>query len=328
MVALTSLCLALVGAAAAASNWPEPGKCVGDCYAHDPSIVQRESDGLYFKFTTREYLEYATSKSIEGPWTIVGHILPEGSKLYPEFGENDNVWAPDCSKVGDKYHCYYAISSFGTQESAIGLAISDNMEPGTWQDLGGIGIESHAGDLYNAIDPNLLQVGGKNYLTFGSFYGDIYQTTLNSDALTATGQKPYNIELNTTLPRPSEGPFVYEHDKKYYLFWSSGHCCHFDVSMPPAGDEYKMMVCRSDSPDGPYVDMQGRDCVSQNGGTMIYGSHGTTFAPGGQGVFTDRTLGPIIYYHYLDTRTGMSDGESIFGWNKLDFVNGWPVVVA
>ncbi|KAI5287292.1 hypothetical protein KEM54_006094 [Ascosphaera aggregata] len=326
MINFQSLALALFGTFAAAAAWPAAGKCYGDCYAHDPSIVQRESDGLYFKFTTREYLEYATSMSLEGPWKIVGYVLPEGSKLKDEYGSDENVWAPDCSKVGDKYYCYYAISTFGTQESAIGLAISDNMEPGTWTDLGGIGISSKPGDYYNAIDPNLLQDHGVNYMTFGSFYGDIYQTTLNKDATRATRNAPYNVEFNSTGVRPSEGAFVWKEGKYNYLFWSSGQCCHFDAGKPAPGDEYKIMVCRSEHANGPYVDQNGRNCATQNGGTMIFGSHDNIYAPGGQGVFNDKALGPVIYYHYIDTTKGWTDGDTRFGWNVLKFENGWPVL--
>lgn len=91
MVSFRALSVVLFGAVAAAANWPAAGKCTGECYAHDPSIVQRESDGKYFKFTTREFLEYASSDSLEGPWEIVGKILPNGSKL-KDYAVNDNIW--------------------------------------------------------------------------------------------------------------------------------------------------------------------------------------------------------------------------------------------
>lgn len=45
-----------------------------------------------------------------------------------------------------------------------------------------------------------------------------------------------------------------------------------------------------------------------------------------RGVFTDSTHGPVLYYHYVDTTIGYGDGQKLFGWNKIDFSSGWPVV--
>lgn len=45
-----------------------------------------------------------------------------------------------------------------------------------------------------------------------------------------------------------------------------------------------------------------------------------------RGVFADPTLGPVLYYHYVDTNIGYADGQKLFGWNAIDFSSGWPVV--
>lgn len=45
-----------------------------------------------------------------------------------------------------------------------------------------------------------------------------------------------------------------------------------------------------------------------------------------RGVFTDPELGPVLYYHYVDTTIGYADGQKLFGWNQIDFSSGWPVV--
>lgn len=152
------------------------------------------------------------------------------------------------------YYCYYSVSSFGTQESVIGVATSSTMEPGSWTDHGSTGLSSTTGDLYNAIDANPLPTSaGENVLTFGSFWGDIFQTPLNADLLTVTGASPYQIEFNDTGTRPSEGGYVVEREGYSYLFFSSGVCCGYDATRPAAGEEYKIMVCRSSTVDGEYV---------------------------------------------------------------------------
>lgn len=50
-------------------------------WAHDPAVIQRASDGKYFKFNTGAGLHYASANSLNGPWTIVGDVLPQGSSI-------------------------------------------------------------------------------------------------------------------------------------------------------------------------------------------------------------------------------------------------------
>jgi len=47
-------------------------------------------------------------------------------------------------------YLYYAVSTFGSQVSAIGLAVSSTMDPGTWTDRGSVGVASTARKPYNA----------------------------------------------------------------------------------------------------------------------------------------------------------------------------------
>jgi hypothetical protein len=45
-----------------------------------------------------------------------------------------------------------------------------------------------------------------------------------------------------------------------------------------------------------------------------------------RGVYDDPSLGPVLYYHYVDTTVGYADSDKLFGWNAIDFSSGWPVV--
>lgn len=73
--------------------------------------------------------------------------------------------------VGSTYYMYYAVSSFGSQVSAIGYATSTTMDVGSWTDHGSAGITSDSSKGYNAIDPALVQAAdGSYYMTFGSFW--------------------------------------------------------------------------------------------------------------------------------------------------------------
>lgn len=155
-------------------------------------------------------------------------------------------------KVGDLYHLYYAVSAFGTQESAIGLATSKTLEGGSWTDKGSIGVVSTAGKQYNAIDPNLLVDGSNNYLTFGSFWQDIFQVKLNGAATRSTSNA-VNVAFDPAGTHPAEGSYLFKYGDTYYLFYSSGICCKYDQSRPAAGQEYKIKVCRSKTPTGGFV---------------------------------------------------------------------------
>ncbi|KAI0123368.1 glycoside hydrolase, family 43 [Xylariales sp. AK1849] len=312
----------LLGLVAGVSAYANPGSCTGACWAHDPSVVQRSSDGVYFRFNTGSLIGIWKANALEGPWTYQGAAIPAGSSI--DLAGNDDLWAPDVQLVGSTYIMYYAVSTFGSQSSAIGYATSTTMEYGSWTDHGATGISSTSAKNYNAIDPNLIAVGSSYYLNFGSFWGDIYQAPLNS-AATGAASSSYQIAYQPSGSHAVEGAYMYYHSGYYYLFWSEGICCGYDTSLPATGAEYKIRVCRSTSATGGFVDSSGTSCTN-GGGTTVLASHGTVYGPGGQGIFSDSTHGTVLYYHYADTSVGLADSQYLFGWNVINWSSGWPTV--
>lgn len=305
---------------------PEP--CTGNCTGvHDPTLIKTES-GKWFRLSTNGNIAIASADDVTGPWTYQGAMLPDGSVIqvvdnqeiwvqgfklpsHPSSFANDNMQAPDVSFIGDTYYAYYCVSVGGYQGSDIGVATSPSLEVGSWTDHGSIGIPLSSD--YNRIDPNWFResVDSTVYFNFGSAWGDIYQTDLDSTFLTVASDAdtPTNLIYNSTVPSDqdyaaiSEGSFLFwwnvASSKYYYMFFSSGACCNAEDSLAPAGDEYKIMVCRSESATGPFVDQDGNNCLTDNGGTLVLGSHDDVYAPGGQGVYYDSNVGrPIVYYHY------------------------------
>jgi len=309
----------------AAHGFADPLSCSGTCNnAHDPALIQRDSDGTYFRFSTGGKIAIHTAPSAQGPWSYKGAAIPACSSI--QLTGNCDLWAPDVSKVGDTYYLYYSVSSFGVQNSAIGVATSTTLDSGSWTDLGSTGVQSDGSKNYNAIDGNLIAVGDKYYLNFGSFWADLFQVELNSPPKKmVSGAARTPLAFNGTGTHAVEGAYMFQQGSYFYLFFSSGQCCGFDASKPAAGQEYKIMVCRSNTATGGFVDKNGTPCTA-NGGTLVLGSHGWVYGPGGQGVYDDSELGPILYYHYVDTRIGYGDGQKQFGINKIDFSSGWPVV--
>ena len=238
---------------ATADAYTNPLSCSGTCTnCHDPSLVRRD-DGTYFRFSTGGKVAVHTAPSIQGPWTYKGAALPNGSQINKPG--NQDLWAPDVSKIGSTYYLYYSVSSFGSQNSAIGVATSSTMDVGSWTDLGSTGVESVSGSNFNAIDGNLQSANGKFYMNFGSFWSDLFQIEMTATptkvakAVTSATQ----IAFVPTSPQAQEGGFGYRYGNYYYLFFSVGSCCGYDTNRPAAGKEYKIQVCRSSNVSGPFV---------------------------------------------------------------------------
>lgn len=207
------------------------------------------------------------------------------------------------------------------------------MEAGSWTDHGSLGLPQS--DDYNLIDPNLFRQNDQSpfYLAFGSFWGDIFQVRLNDPPLSVfDSTQIWQLEHNSTNPA-NEGSYQFwwnvDGTDYFYLFFSAGNCCNKGNNLASPGDEYKVMVCRSLSPFGGFVDQDGNDCLSSNGGTLVLGSHDDVYAPGGGGVFFDTgaTNSILLYYHYAKPSVGYNYEDFFFGYNRLDFSTGWPVVV-
>ena len=156
------------------------------------------------------------------------------------------------------------------------------------------------------IDPYVFQENDDSpiYFTFGSYWSGIQQIEMNDDAqLRAwTGGEAdiKNIISNSTANfAVQEGAIMHKHEEHYYVFFSVGQCCRRAHELTPPGDEYHVAVCRANSITGPYYDVDGNDCLTENGGTTILASHRDIYAPGGQGVMVDpQSERTVVYYHY------------------------------
>ena len=70
--------------------------------------------------------------------------------------------------VNGRYVLYFATTAaIGSKHSAIGVATSPSMEPGTWTDHGEV-ISSKPGDVYNASKHryDLINVDGSSHSIF------------------------------------------------------------------------------------------------------------------------------------------------------------------
>ncbi|KAF2849763.1 glycoside hydrolase family 43 protein [Plenodomus tracheiphilus IPT5] len=311
--------------------YPNPEPCRGNCtWVLDPSILY--DDGVYWRFSTSGNIAIATASKMEGPWEYRGALLTNGTKIFVNYEQD--IWAPSVTKIGDTFYCHYAVSSLGTKTSTIGVATSKSLEPGTWRDHGSINLPLSPD--YNLIDPYIYQETPNSpiYLSFGSFWKGIYQTKLTDkdQLLTWTGdyESLHNIISNTTTKAAViEGAVLHTHEKNYYMFFSVGWCCNtLATGLAQIQDVYHIVVCRAKAITGPFYDKAGSNCLTENGGTTILASHGDVYAPGGQDITVHPESGrTMMSYHYIRPSVSYDNEKKFFGFNYLEWQDGWPVVV-
>lgn len=179
---------------------------------------------------------------------------------------------------------YYSLSHINTRNSTIGYATSSTLEYGSWTDHGSVGIstqEVSPPSPYNAIDQTLMLVNGQYYMSFGSFWNDIQIVQMNAGATAPAAAFPSGvrqIEFQPANSSNTEASFIYQYTPPgtstsyFYLFWSEGVAGGYDSSLPAAGAEYHIRVCRSTSVTGGYVDASGNSCLSGYG-ELVLASH-------------------------------------------------------
>jgi arabinan endo-1,5-alpha-L-arabinosidase len=169
----------------------------------------------------------------------------------------------------------------------------------------------------NAIDPAFISdASGNWWLAFGSFFNGINMVQLDPGTGKPLGAKPTCYSLAQRTGTAIEGSTVYLHAGMYYLFASVDVCCQ------GINSTYHIVVGRSSSPQGPYVD-RGGVAMTQGGGTIVLATHGNIIGPGGQDVLSD-TDGDFLVYHYYDGDNGgiPTLGINLLGWTS----DGWPFV--
>lgn len=253
----------------------------------DPCIVEHE--GMYYAYATTDYgLWKPTDDSLDNlsnqaivpilksadltKWYYAGKAFV-GAKA-PSWGTpGATPWAPDVVKIGDKFVMYYALSTWGDPDPAIGVATADH-PLGPWTDQGKLFSSLEIG-VDNSIDPAVFKAqDGKIYMIWGSFRG-LFGVELSSDGLSLKGgieQAKENKTLVAGIVGPWNGatyeaPYVIYENGYYYLFVSSGTCCEGKKST------YNVRVGRSTSPLGPYVDDTGASmCDANRGHIVVHGN--------------------------------------------------------
>ncbi|MGY3334265.1 arabinan endo-1,5-alpha-L-arabinosidase [Streptomyces filamentosus] len=306
-------CPVPTASAAPAAAYPDPLPVTGDVVVHDPAAI-RLKDGTYVVYSTHGGLEARTSRDGRH-WERAGSAFTALPAWWRSYSTESDPWAPEIVHRKGRYWLYYAVSSFGSNHSAIGLATSSSGRPGTWTDHGEI-FASGGSDPYNAIDPGIVEGGGRLWMSFGSYWTGIRMVELDDRTGRPLPSAPvHHLATRPDAPYAVEAPYVVRRGGHYYLFVSYDRCC--------AGVEstYNIRVGRSTSPTGPYTGRDGRP-MTQGGGDLLLAAHGKYLGPGGQSVLRDRGR-DVLVHHYYDAE---DQGTPKLGLTPLSWsADGWPV---
>ena len=308
------LAMALVAASlstgrAAADDW-SLGGATG---AHDPTIL-REGN-LWWVATTGAGapIKYSSDgRSWNQGVRRFASELPWWRTYAPGMGSND-VWAPDIRAFNGRVWMYYSLSSFGTNNSAIGLTSASSMIAGDWRDDGLVIASRSGAQSYNAIDPHLaIDAAGAPWLSFGSFFSGIHLTRLDPATMKPTGT------LTRIAARSGgiEAPNIVYANGSYYLFVSFDRCCQ------GVNSTYKIAYGRATSITGPYLDRNGVD-LRNGGGSILEATSGRYVGPGGQSVVQVGSAWVLIRHYYDANANGtprMRIGDLY--WDA----SGWPTL--
>ncbi|WP_445738376.1 arabinan endo-1,5-alpha-L-arabinosidase [Mariniflexile sp.] len=296
---------------------------------HDP-VVAKQGD-TYYLFCTGPGITSFTSKDLK-TWKKAEPIFKESPKwaLDVSPGFNGHIWAPDITLHNGTYYLYYSVSAFGKNTSAIGLVTNSTLNPEDenykWEDQG-IVIQSIPNrDLWNAIDPNLIfDENGAPWLAFGSFWSGLKMAKMNADLKSpaqpqewhaiARRDRDRGIEDSDAGNAALEGPFVFKKGDYYYLFLSWDYCCRGEKST------YKLMVGRSKSVIGPYIDKDGKE-LNKGGGSLVIEGNKNWYGVGHNSVFTFDGKD----YTFMHGYDASDNGKPKLIVKEVTWVDGWPTV--
>lgn len=322
---------------------------------HDPVMI--EHDGSYYAFATGKGIAMWSSPDMK-EWTPEKPVFDEAPEwtfdLVPDF---DNVeWAPDIAEHNGTFYLYYSVSQFGRNNSAIGVATNETLDPDDpnyeWTDHGPV-VQSVPGrDMWNAIDPNLaFDDAGTPWLAFGSFWRGLKLVKLQ-DNLTEIARSPQkwhtiakryrhwklderdagdaaNPELNYKKLY-SEDMLEAAKNMEYgaveapFIFKKNDYYYLF-VSMGRCcrglDSSYKIKVGRSEDIAGPYFDKSGKKMI-HGGGTLIAKENEDWAAVGHQAAYTFGGTDYLIFHGYDKS----DEGKAKLIIRKIQWQDGWPSI--
>ncbi len=257
---------------------PSPGQTYfwplsGNLGTHDPTIMYE--NGRWYEFQTGPGIFRKVSN--DGfRWEPLPSVLPNGLswwRFYVPQQQGIDAWAPEVRAYNGRVWMYYSVSSFGSNNSIIGLLSASSLAADNWRDEGLV-VRSRTSDNFNAIDPDLvIDANNDPWLAYGSFWSGIKLTRLNPSTMKPTG----TVYSLANRSGGIEAPTVVYRNGYYYLFVSVGRCCD------GVNSTYQIRYGRSRNITGPYLDKSGND-MRNGGGSLLDAGNDRWIGPGGQDI--------------------------------------------
>ena len=274
----------------------------GKPYIHDPSTLA-ECDGKYYTFGTGR-----------------GGLISEDGWSWHDGGVRPGGGAaPDVIKIGDRYLVIYGATGGGLGGGHNGRILTmwnKTLDPTSPDFKYTEAIEVAASDGMednDAIDPGVLldPNTGRMWVSYGTYFGFIRLIELDPK----TGKRVEgNIEKDIAID--CEATDLIYRDGWYYLLGTHGTCCD------GVNSTYNIVVGRSRSVEGPYIDNVGRDML-KGGGKMVLAAGDRVVGPGHFGrTVLDEGVEVMSCHYEADFNQG---GRSVLGIRPLLWKNGWPV---
>ena len=302
---------------------------------HDPSELQYDN-GYFMTFSTGIGIRsWYRDKNVDS-WQLAD-ILDKPEWWDEVFPDNKGYfWAP-C--VPSKWVMYYSFEADSDYASAIGRAVATGTAPNLkWKDDGPVLVmpacREEGVSCPVAIDPSVYTDDkGNLYMAFGSGTSGIWIVELDRhtghlSAKAAEGFSEDNDAYHRVAYRQMfeprvptdyiEAAYVYRHPSNgyYYLFVNWGHCCS------GLDSTYQIMVGRSKSPTGPFLDKNGKDMVDEAGSLLIE-TKGRYIGPGHASIY-HHTDGRFAFsFHYYDRE---NKGKAQIAVRNLSWTDDWPVI--
>ena len=273
----------------------------GAPYIHDPSTLA-ECDGKWYTFGTGGG----------------GIISDDGWSWHSGAERPGGGAAPDVLKIGDRYLCIYGATGgglFGGHNGRILTMWNKTLDPKSpdfeWTKAVEVASSDGMEDC-DAIDPCLLldPTTGRLWATYGTYFGNIRLIELDPK----TGERVKgNVEKDVAID--CEASALMYQDGWYYLLGTHGTCCD------GVNSTYNIVVGRSRSVEGPYVDNVGRD-MFHGGGRMVVAAGDRCAGAGHFGRYIMDEGVEVMSFHWeADFDMG---GRSVLAVRPLLWKNGWP----
>ena len=274
---------------------------IGAPYIHDPSTIA-ECDGKYYTFGTG-----GGGLISEDGWTWnSGADRPGGGA------------APDVMKIGDRYLCIYGATGGGLGGGHAGRILTmwnKTLDPKSpdfkWTEA----VEVCASDGMedqDAIDPGMLldPTTGRLWVSYGTYFGTIRLIELDpKTGFRVKGNKEKDIAIDC------EASDLIYRNGWYYLLGTHGTCCD------GVNSTYNIVVGRSKSVEGPYLDNVNRD-MFHGGGRMVVAAGDRKTGAGHFGrTIIDEGVEVMSFHWEADFDMG---GRSTLAIRPLLWKNDWP----